>query len=286
MTSPRPAFARRRPLARLPVGGLRKRDVRAFLASACVALGTLVAAPSAMAQEAGSAPGSEGDARADDARPRVALDTNLGTIELALFPERAPRTVDNFLQYVDSGFYDGTVFHRVIEGFMIQGGGFDASLERLETRAPVRNEADNGLGNRRYTIAMARTNAPHSATAQFFVNVADNRNLDHTAATPRGWGYTVFGEVVDGRDVVDAIAEVPTGAGGPFASDVPRTPVVIEGAARVGAAGVAPGDDPGAVPASSPGPASLDTGGAADAGGAAERTLHGLTAPSATAGTD
>ena len=213
---------------------------------------------------------------ADD-RPHVTLDTNRGTIELALFPDSAPATVDNFLGYVDSGFYDGTVFHRVIEGFMIQGGGFDASLARLETRAPVRNEADNGLGNRRYTIAMARTNAPHSATAQFFINVADNRNLDHTAPTPRGWGYTVFGEVVDGRDVVDAIAEVPTGATGPFGSDVPRDPVVIEAAARVGAA--ADAASPAAV--SSATEALGDA--AADAGSAAERTLPGLTAPDAAA---
>ena len=216
----------------------------------------------ASAQESAGVTGTS-----DDALPRVVLDTNRGAIEIELRPDRAPGTVDNFLEAVDAGFYDGTVFHRVIEGFMIQGGGFDASLERKETGAPIRNEADNGLGNRRYTIAMARTNAPHSATSQFFINVADNRNLDHTAPTPRGWGYAVFGEVVDGRDVVDAIAEVPTGPRGPFGGDVPTEPVVIERAAR-------------ASPPGEPVPDGAGAGGtSADASGAApERDLPGMPA--------
>ena len=174
-----------------------------------------------------------GPAVAADEPERVRVETTLGDIVLELDVARAPESVANFLDYVDAGFYDGTIFHRVIEGFMIQGGGFDESFTRRETRAPIRNEANNGLSNRRYTIAMARTNAPHSATAQFFINTEDNDNLDHTGANPRGWGYAVFGRVVDGHDVVDRISLVPTGAGGPFARDAPREPVVIESVARV-----------------------------------------------------
>ena len=160
--------------------------------------------------------------------PRVKIDTNLGSIVVELHPEKAPKTVENFLQYVRDGFYDGTIFHRVIDGFMIQGGGFTPNFERKETRAPIINEADNGLKNTRGTIAMARTMDPHSATAQFFINVKDNPFLDHTGKTPRGWGYAVFGKVVEGMDVVDRIRKVRTGPGGMFPKDVPQEPVIIE----------------------------------------------------------
>ena len=173
--------------------------------------------------------------------PRVTLNTSQGEIVIELNQEQAPATTANFLEYVDAGFYDGTVFHRVIRGFMIQGGGFaldpaQQDLEKKETRAPIRNEAGNGLENRRGTIAMARTGNPHSATAQFFINLVDNRSLNHTCKTPRGWGYTVFGEVVEGMDTVDRIAGVATGTqrlGGQPARDVPKDPVVIENARRV-----------------------------------------------------
>lgn len=160
----------------------------------------------------------------------VVLSTNKGEIRLTLDDEKAPNSVANFVSYVNSGHFDGTQFHRVIAGFMIQGGGFDAAFNRLETEAPIRNEADNGLKNTRYTIAMARTGDPHSATAQFFINVADNAFLDHSAKTQQGWGYAVFGQVVDGMDVVDAIAAAATGPGGPFPKDVPADAVLIESA--------------------------------------------------------
>ena len=164
------------------------------------------------------------------ASPQVRLDTSLGTITLELAEDQAPKTVENFLGYVREGFYDGTIFHRVIDGFMIQGGGFTADFQQKETRPPIRNEADNGLKNQRGTIAMARTGDPHSATAQFFINVQDNPALDYRASTPQGWGYAVFGKVVDGMDVVDQIRQVPTGAGGPGGrfSDVPTSPVIIK----------------------------------------------------------
>ncbi len=165
--------------------------------------------------------------------PRVTLSTTQGDIVLELDEVRAPQTVKNFLNYVDEGFYDNTLFHRVIEGFMIQGGGFNQNYQKKSTRAPVSNEAYNGLRNRHYTIAMARTTAPHSATSQFFINSEDNTNLDHTGTTQRGWGYTVFGRVVEGQDVVDAISRVHTGPGGPFSRDVPEEPVVILSASRV-----------------------------------------------------
>ncbi|HXF67123.1 MAG TPA: peptidylprolyl isomerase [Burkholderiales bacterium] len=157
----------------------------------------------------------------------VKLHTNLGTITLELDEERAPLTVANFLSYVRDGHYANTVFHRVIDGFMIQGGGFEPGMRHKPTRAPIRNEADNGLKNRRYTIAMARTSDPHSATAQFFINVADNDFLDHTAPTAQGWGYCVFGRVVEGTEVVDRIRTVRTGRRGMY-QDVPLEDVVIE----------------------------------------------------------
>ena len=173
--------------------------------------------------------------------PRVTLNTSQGEIVIELNQEQAPATTANFLEYVDAGFYDGTMFHRVIRGFMIQGGGFTLDgerngLQRKKTRAPIRNEADNGLENRRGTIAMARTGNPHSATAQFFINLVDNRSLNHSGKTPRGWGYTVFGEVVEGMDTVDRIAAVATGTqrlNGQPARNVPREPVLIESARRI-----------------------------------------------------
>lgn len=152
---------------------------------------------------------------------------NGGIIRAELYPEVAPNTVRNFVSLAGKGFYDGTIFHRVIPGFMIQGGGFLPGMHQKETHAPIQNEAANGLKNDRYTIAMARTMDPHSATAQFFINVVDNDFLNHTSPTPQGWGYAVFGKVVAGTDVVDAIAKVKTGTRG-FHGDVPREDVIIE----------------------------------------------------------
>ena len=157
----------------------------------------------------------------------VRLHTNHGAIDIALHADKAPKTVENFVQYVRDGHYDGTVFHRVIPGFMIQGGGFDTAGTQKATRANIDNEAANGLKNQRYTLAMARTSAPHSASSQFFINVADNAFLNHSAPTPQGWGYAVFGEVAEGREVVDAIAGVRTASRGPH-GDWPVQDVVIE----------------------------------------------------------
>ena len=157
---------------------------------------------------------------------QVILHTNHGDITLALDAENAPATVANFLQYVRDGHYDNTVFHRVIDGFMIQGGGFARGLRQKAVRAPVANEATNGLKNTRYSVAMARTSDPHSATAQFFINVADNAFLDYKGPSPQGWGYCVFGKVVEGADVVDKIEAVPTGSAG-MHQDVPRDDVII-----------------------------------------------------------
>jgi len=151
---------------------------------------------------------------------------NGDVMKAELYPEIAPKTVENFIALVKKGFYNGTIFHRVIPGFMIQGGGFLPGMRQKKTRAPIENEADNGLRNDRYTIAMARTNDPHSATSQFFINVADNDFLNHTAPTPQGWGYAVFGTVTSGESVVDAIAEVKTGSRG-FHGDVPVEDVAI-----------------------------------------------------------
>ncbi|MDR1424651.1 MAG: peptidyl-prolyl cis-trans isomerase [Azoarcus sp.] len=157
----------------------------------------------------------------------VNLHTNHGIIALELDAEKAPATIENFLTYAKDGHYDGTVFHRVIDNFMIQGGGFTPGMKQKPTRDPVKNEADNGLKNVRGTIAMARTNDPHSATAQFFINVVDNDFLDYRSPTPQGWGYCVFGHVVDGLDVVDEIRKVATGNNS-FHQDVPTEDVVIE----------------------------------------------------------
>lgn len=160
-------------------------------------------------------------------RSLVKMETTKGDIVIELFPAKAPTTVANFLQYVNSGAYDGTIFHRVINGFMVQGGGFDADMRQLPSKAPIRNEATNGLKNERYTIAMARTNDPHSASNQFFINVANNSGLDHTSPSGQGWGYTVFGKVVDGTQVVDAIKVVPTTRRMGH-QDVPVEPVTIK----------------------------------------------------------
>lgn len=159
--------------------------------------------------------------------PRVRLQTTLGDVVIELDREHAPTTVQNFLTYVNDGFYDGTIFHRVIDGFMIQGGGFTGEFSKKPTRAPIKNEANNGLKNERGTISMARTRDPHSATAQFFINVADNAALNHTAADARGWGYAVFGHVVEGMDVIDKIRTQPTGVHGSY-QDVPKETITIE----------------------------------------------------------
>ena len=158
----------------------------------------------------------------------VKLNTNHGTIVLELDADKAPKTVANFLQYAKDGFYDGTIFHRVINGFMIQGGGMQPGMVEKQTRESIQNEADNGLTNARGTIAMARTPDPHSASAQFFINVADNDFLNFRAQTQDGWGYCVFGKVIKGMDVVDKIRKVKTGPGGVFPQDVPREAVIIE----------------------------------------------------------
>ena len=172
------------------------------------------------------------------ANPQVDLDTTAGKIRIEVFPEAAPKTVENFLAYVKSKQFDDTQFHRVIPGFMVQGGGFTADFKQKPTpRPPVQNEAETsskaGLLNVPGTVAMARTSDPHSATAQFFINVADNKFLNFREATPQGFGYTAFGKVVSGMDVVNKIAGSPTGAGGPFPKDVPQTPVMIKSATVV-----------------------------------------------------
>ena len=160
--------------------------------------------------------------------PKVRMETTKGVVVIELYPDKAPKTVENFLRYVNEGKYDGTIFHRVIKRFMNQGGGFTPDFHKVETFAPIKNEADNGLKNKRGTIAMARTGDPHSATNQFFVNTVDNTFLDHTSKTTRGWGYCVFATVVDGMDVMDRIAKVKTGANGPFQQDVPLEEILIQ----------------------------------------------------------
>ncbi len=164
--------------------------------------------------------------------PAVKLETNYGDIIVRLDARKAPISTANFVQYVKSGFYDGTIVHRVIKSFMIQGGGFTPDLKQKETRAAIRNEADNGLKNKKYTIAMARTGEPHSATAQFFINTKDNDFLDFKSQTPQGWGYAVFGKVLKGQEVVDKIAAVTTGKKG-YYDDVPMENVIIKKAVIV-----------------------------------------------------
>ncbi len=167
--------------------------------------------------------------------PEVKLTTTLGDIVIRLDPAKAPLSVENFLSYVKDGHYDGTIFHRVIKGFMAQGGGFTEQWQQKNTKASIKNEADNGLLNKRGTIAMARTSDPDSATAQFFINYSDNAFLDFKSKTSQGWGYAVFGEVISGMDVVDKMTTIPTGRGGPMPTDVPQTPIVINKAVIVDA---------------------------------------------------
>lgn len=167
--------------------------------------------------------------------PEVKLTTTLGDIVIRLDPAKAPLSVENFLSYVKDGHYDGTIFHRVIKGFMAQGGGFTEQWQQKNTKASIKNEADNGLLNKRGTIAMARTSDPDSATAQFFINYSDNAFLDFKSKTSQGWGYAVFGEVISGMDVVDKMTTIPTGRGGPMPTDVPETPIVITKAVVVDA---------------------------------------------------
>ena len=157
----------------------------------------------------------------------VVLTTNHGKISIELDADKAPKSVENFIAYVKSGHYDGTIFHRVIDGFMIQGGGFEPGMKQKPTKAPIKNEAANGLKNDHYTVAMARTSDPHSATAQFFINIKDNTFLNHTEPSGQGWGYCVFGKVIAGQDVVDKIKDVETGSSG-FHQDVPVEDVIIE----------------------------------------------------------
>jgi cyclophilin family peptidyl-prolyl cis-trans isomerase len=164
---------------------------------------------------------------------QVILETNKGEIRIELDAAGAPKTVENFLKYVDAKHYDGTIFHRVIPGFMAQGGGYDAKYEKKPVRAPVENEARADAKNVRGTVAMARTSDPHSATSQFFVNVAENGSLDHTAKNERGFGYCVFGRVTSGMEVVDRIVHAPTGAQGPFSKDAPLEPIIITSARRI-----------------------------------------------------
>ena len=163
---------------------------------------------------------------------QVDLKTNLGTIRLELYPDKAPKTVENFLQYAKDGHFNGTIFHRVIDNFMIQGGGFDKGYKQKPTRDPIPNEGKNGLKNDLGTIAMARTSAPHSASSQFFINGKNNDFLN-AANAQDGWGYAVFGKVVSGMDVVTKMSKMPTGSGGPFPTDVPREMVIIESATLV-----------------------------------------------------
>ncbi|MDH5473556.1 MAG: peptidylprolyl isomerase [Gammaproteobacteria bacterium] len=160
----------------------------------------------------------------------------MGDIDLALDSKHAPLSTKNFMDYVHANFYSGTVFHRVIDGFMIQGGGWTTDLNRKDTNEPVLNEADNGLKNRRGTIALARTMEPHSATSQFFINVSDNNNLDHQSKTTRGWGYAVFGQVINGMDVVDKIKQVPTGTKGMMPQDAPIEDIIINAVNEVNCA--------------------------------------------------
>ena len=182
-------------------------------------------APAGPAGPAGEEPAAE--TAPTSTNPMVEMRTSLGTMKIELYPDKAPKTVENFLQYAREGFYDGTVFHRVISGFMIQGGGFTPDMTEKETRAPIENEAGNGLKNVRGSIAMARTGDPHSASSQFFINTVDNAFLDFTAETVQGYGYAVFGQVVEGLEALDAIRKVSTASRAGH-DDVPTNPVVIE----------------------------------------------------------
>jgi cyclophilin family peptidyl-prolyl cis-trans isomerase len=217
------------------------RPLLAIVAATCIA--------ASVANVSAQAPKAAEKTAAVSGKPQVEMKTSLGTIVIELDAAAAPKTVENFLEYVKSGFYEGTIYHRIIKNFMAQGGGFDKAMAQKPTRAPVINEGEQaekaGIKNDRGTIAMARTNDPHSATGQFFINLKDNAFLNASMAknnvppqckaeTPPpqcknfGWGYTAFGKVISGMDIVDKMAEVPTGSGGPFPSDVPQTQIVIE----------------------------------------------------------
>lgn len=209
------------------------RSLTARLALTLIVAGALAASLPARAEEkpaALTAPAQAGKQAGEN--PVVVVKTSMGEVKIRLFQDKAPVSVANFLSYVDEKFYDGTIFHRVIDTFMVQGGGFNADLTKKETKAPIKNEATNGISNRRGTVAMARTNIVDSATSQFFINVADNTFLDHKNGTPRDYGYAVFGEVIAGMEVVDRIKAVKTGAKGPFSSDCPIEPVLIQSVRR------------------------------------------------------
>jgi cyclophilin family peptidyl-prolyl cis-trans isomerase len=215
----------------------------------------LALAPHALAQETAPAPAQPAidPAETPAPPPQVALNTSLGRIVVELYPDKAPKSVENFLQYVRDGHYNGTIFHRVIDGFMIQGGGFTADLQLKPVRAPIDNEARNGLSNQRGTLAMARTGEPHSAQAQFFINVVDNPRLDFVSEQSGfTWGYAVFGKVSEGMDVVDRIRAVETGGQGPFARDVPLQPVLIENAQVIEIQPAVAPTDPAATPTTQP----------------------------------
>ena len=207
---------------------VRSRTFRAVLPFAMALLLPLAASAQSDAAKPTTKP-PVAATTAPTVNPKVLIKTNMGDITVELNAAKAPKSVENFLQYVKDGFYNGTIFHRVIDNFMIQGGGFTPDLRQKPTRPSIPNEAKNGLSNKRGTIAMARTPDPNSATAQFFINLVDNRNLDYVSdERAETWGYAVFGQVVSGMDVVDKIKAVPTGPKGPFRSDVPTTDVVIE----------------------------------------------------------
>ena len=201
---------------------------RLSLFSATLFLGTLMLGISGCgASEPGTQTVSTAPAAGQPANPRVLIETSKGNITVEVFPGKAPQSAGNFLNYVKTGFYNSTIFHRVIPGFMIQTGGMTADMVEKPKNAPIQNEADNGLKNLRGTLAMARTGEPHSASSQFFINVADNAFLNHRGKSFEGWGYAVFGQVVDGMDVVDAIVAVPRGNRGPH-GDVPIEPIVMQ----------------------------------------------------------
>ena len=196
------------------------------LTACSFALAAFAPALVSAAPAANSSTSSSEGTKAMSTNPRVKLQTNQGDMVITLDAAKAPKTVENFLTYVKEGFYNGTVFHRVIDGFMVQGGGFEPGMKQKQTHAPIENEANNGLKNDKYTLAMARTSDPHSATAQFFINVSNNDFLNFTAPTPNGWGYAVFGKVAQGMDVVDKIKALPTRAQGPH-QNLPVTVVTI-----------------------------------------------------------
>lgn len=201
------------------------RMIKSLMAVLCLGLAFTAAAAGTT-----SAKGDAGGAA--DANPRVKFETSMGNIVLELYPEKAPKTVANFLAYVDAGFYDNTIFHRIIKGFVVQGGGYDAAMKEKATRPPIENEAKNGLKNSAGTISMARTSEPHSASSQFFLNLRDNASLDYPSFD--GWGYAVFGKIVEGNDVLAKMGEVPTGVTKGM-QDVPQQPVMIKKAQRLAA---------------------------------------------------